>query len=1570
MSKLMRRIWSVLIAVAMCVTMLPLNAFALDGNANTMVATFDQVSALVGETVKVNVTLKNNPGITSFKLAVKWDADFLTLEGIDYNSSFSAGMGIPPASSTSPAYIQWVSGTSNVDLNGVFATLKFKVSEDAPANALATITADFNPDDICKIVNKDGKYDEENVPLTIVNGSVKAMVGIPGDINMDSKVNNKDLVRLAQYLASWQVAVNEVALDVNGDGKANNKDLVRLAQYLANWNVEIYCGQISNQKCSHNLESIAGKAAGCETEGNIPYWHCTKCGKYYDSADATKEITLKETVIPSLGGHTPVVDPAVPATSTSTGLTEGSHCGVCGKVLVAQQITPILQSKEYTITYNIAGNDSYLQQQKIQMPEANQSTFTADEEVVFEDLVCPGYTFLGWYDAYGNPMPKVSAGTKHNVTVYAKWQVESYPVVFKYDNELAGLVDTSSLENVQYTVNKTKALPVLSLPGYTFIGWSDESGNLCSQIKPGSTGEKIFYANWLSDRNKAWKAKDIGKPYVYEDDNIILFAYEIGKIENVPIYEIEDFGKIIAGGVAETRTKEVATQMTESLINEYSSAVEKSTTGNATWTLSNGWTDSMSISEEWAQEHGTTAEKVKEDSTTETGNWYVNNSSGGSKTSTKIDSTDTYDLATTTNNTKTYDTTGKTEYDSKTTEDGWVNHISLEAGIKESIKTTGVLKALGADGGMEVEVKGSLSGDNKHNETNKSGTDTVTKKGTETDDGDGTQTGTIKNHTDNTVKSSNWNNEAGFGGSTSTSTNTKVAQAVSEVISNKTGYGKSYIQTGNTSETQGLSTTNSNKDTFSSQVTYSKVTGEEDTVTYSTAATVTGYHRWVMATTAHVFGVVGYDKASESYFTTTYSIMDDKAQKYQDYSYKTSAYNDNQSGIIDFTVPDDITEYVKARTFATDGLEFDLNGYVTAYHGTDSAVIIPEYKVIDNLDGTKVLIKVVGIKENVFKGNTNITGVAFSDFITEIPDGEFEGCSELWDVCAVSVTKIGANAFAGCNKLRSFTLSKDITELGTGAFSSTDFLEVTANNASVVDAALKSGAKNIVINLNEMTDTLDGKTLEVPEGTKSFVLRGYGKEYNNLTIISHAEETKLVRLTINSDSGTPLQLDSKDIVLNQVTVNAKGICTVMNSAAANLGLYGTVSLNSEGVYGAFCKYPNIYKIDSDLYTILNVNGNLVTCGDIANNSYLNITNGEVIKVSESDFDKMLDSFTLHFDANGGTCNTESKEVQNGTAVGTLPTPEREYYDFDGWYTEAEGGKLVDENTPLSGSGDVTLYAHWTRQTYTITFDANGGTVEPATKTVNRGETVGELPTPTREYYTFDGWYSAVDGGTLLSSDSIPTEQVDQTVYAHWTQNAVSDWVAPSDVPEGAEVTDRKWTYTQRSYTESGSADMSGWTKYDTKQTSWTDWSGWSTSNPANGSRDVEHQSAFDHTEYHYYRWRNSNFTGIFTYKNATYGCTIFEETWFSYELPVSSKGDPVRYDGSDNGYTNRWIRANYSGNNSCDQTFTRDIYRDEWRYRDPVYTYYFYQDNNLESDTYPSGDNISNIVELVQYREK
>ncbi len=70
------------------------------------------------------------------------------------------------------------------------------------------------------------------------------------------------------------------------------------------------------------------------------------------------------------------------------------------------------------------------------------------------------------------------------------------------------------------------------------------------------------------------------------------------------------------------------------------------------------------------------------------------------------------------------------------------------------------------------------------------------------------------------------------------------------------------------------------------------------------------------------------------------------------------------------------------------------------------------------------------------------------------------------------------------------------------------------------------------------------------------------------------------------------------------------------------------------------------------------------------------------------------------------------------------------------------------------------------------------------------------------------------------------------------RNGVSDWVAPSDVPEGAEVTGHKWTYTQRNYTTSGNADETGWVKYDTQRTGWGATQGPVYSDPNDGVKNV------------------------------------------------------------------------------------------------------------------------------------
>ena len=73
--------------------------------------------------------------------------------------------------------------------------------------------------------------------------------------------------------------------------------------------------------------------------------------------------------------------------------------------------------------------------------------------------------------------------------------------------------------------------------------------------------------------------------------------------------------------------------------------------------------------------------------------------------------------------------------------------------------------------------------------------------------------------------------------------------------------------------------------------------------------------------------------------------------------------------------------------------------------------------------------------------------------------------------------------------------------------------------------------------------------------------------------------------------------------------------------------------------------------------------------------------------------------TVTFDPNGGTLSAgeESRDIQYDTSYGTLPTPTRASYRFDGWFTEKDGGKEVKEGTIVSIRGNHTLYAHWTFQ---------------------------------------------------------------------------------------------------------------------------------------------------------------------------------------------------------------------------------------------------------------------------------
>ena len=149
------------------------------------------------------------------------------------------------------------------------------------------------------------------------------------------------------------------------------------------------------------------------------------------------------------------------------------------------------------------------------------------------------------------------------------------------------------------------------------------------------------------------------------------------------------------------------------------------------------------------------------------------------------------------------------------------------------------------------------------------------------------------------------------------------------------------------------------------------------------------------------------------------------------------------------------------------------------------------------------------------------------------------------------------------------------------------------------------------------------------------------------------------------------------------------------------------------------------------------------------------------------------SYTATFNGNGGGTPSPSTITKKyNTALGTLPICTRTGYTFLGWYTASSGGTKISTTTVVTK--DITYYAQWSINSYTLTFNPNGGTVTQTSKNLEYNSAYGTLPTPTRasnaQYtYTFAGWYTAATGGTQVTTATKMAAK-DTTVYAHWTSN--------------------------------------------------------------------------------------------------------------------------------------------------------------------------------------------------------
>lgn len=145
-------------------------------------------------------------------------------------------------------------------------------------------------------------------------------------------------------------------------------------------------------------------------------------------------------------------------------------------------------------------------------------------------------------------------------------------------------------------------------------------------------------------------------------------------------------------------------------------------------------------------------------------------------------------------------------------------------------------------------------------------------------------------------------------------------------------------------------------------------------------------------------------------------------------------------------------------------------------------------------------------------------------------------------------------------------------------------------------------------------------------------------------------------------------------------------------------------------------------------------------------------------------------YTISYDWNGGTGTSSANDTYTvGTTGLTLPAVGdhvKDGYSFVGWSETRNGTALIGA---YQATQSRTLYAVWGSGSFTVTYNANGGTATAASASVvNGGSAV--LPSATRANYVFEGWYSAQTGGSNRGmAAGVFTPSGSTTLYARWTQ---------------------------------------------------------------------------------------------------------------------------------------------------------------------------------------------------------
>ncbi|WP_167434087.1 InlB B-repeat-containing protein [Paenibacillus silvae] len=167
-----------------------------------------------------------------------------------------------------------------------------------------------------------------------------------------------------------------------------------------------------------------------------------------------------------------------------------------------------------------------------------------------------------------------------------------------------------------------------------------------------------------------------------------------------------------------------------------------------------------------------------------------------------------------------------------------------------------------------------------------------------------------------------------------------------------------------------------------------------------------------------------------------------------------------------------------------------------------------------------------------------------------------------------------------------------------------------------------------------------------------------------------------------------------------------------------------------------------------------------------------------MKASLSLYAKWTAIYTVSFNSNDGS-SVDNQTIENGNHATEPTVPTKDGYIFSGWYSDIDLTEAYSFTTSVTSN--LTLYAKWTSNKHTVSFDSNGGS-DVERQLVSPGEKATEPSMPTWEGYRFDGWYSDLEGTQAYDFQTAVTTNL--TLYAKWI---VTPWFNVGNSLEGSEA---------------------------------------------------------------------------------------------------------------------------------------------------------------------------------------